>query len=72
MSKIAEKGSLSFDAIKQTDEKGNDYWSARDLQNILGYSKWDNFKKVIEKAMLACKHAGNSILEHFPDVGKMF
>ena len=71
MSELEAKEYLPFDKIKQIDEEGNEFWSARDLQVILGYTKWDNFKKVVEKAMLACKHAGNNVFDHFPDVGKM-
>lgn len=46
-------------------------WSARELQQILGYSKWDNFLKVIEKAKNACLQAGVEPIDHFADIGKM-
>lgn len=45
-------------------------WSARNLQVVLGYSKWENFFKVIEKAKTACVGAGGEIYYHFPDVRK--
>ena len=50
---------------------GVECWSARELQNLLGYSKWENFEKVIQKARDACKIAGELIENHFPDIRKM-
>ncbi|MBB4806984.1 DNA-damage-inducible protein D [Chryseobacterium defluvii] len=46
-------------------------WSARDLQEILNYTKWDNFLKVIEKAKKACENVGEDSKNHFADIGKM-
>ncbi|MDQ1856828.1 DNA damage-inducible protein D [Chryseobacterium sp. WLY505] len=50
--------------------EGIECWSARDLQILLGYSKWENFEKVIIKAKDACKNVGELIEYHFPDVRK--
>jgi len=51
--------------------EGVECWSARELQDLLGYSKWENFEKVIQKAKDACKNAGEEIYYHFPDIRKM-
>ena len=51
--------------------KGVECWSARELQEILGYSKWSNFLNVIDKSIEACENAGEKIEDHFADIGKM-
>ncbi len=61
----------SFEEIKHLSEDGSEYWSARDLQWLLSYKDWRNFEIVIEKAMEACKKAGNSKFDHFVGVNKM-
>jgi len=50
--------------------EGVECWSARELQGLLGYSKWENFEKVIQKAKDACKNVGEEIAYHFPDIRK--
>jgi len=51
--------------------EGVECWSAREMQWLLGYSKWENFEKVIQKAKDACTNAGEEISNHFPDVRKV-
>jgi DNA-damage-inducible protein D len=58
-----------FDAATSLLE-GIECWSARELQSLLGYSKWENFEKVIQKAKDACNIAGEEIDYHFPDIRK--
>ena len=60
----------SFESIKQTDDNGNEFCYARNLQSVLQYAKWENFSKAIDRAMLACQNSGLDVSEHFPDVRK--
>jgi len=53
------------------DCKGIECWSARELQEIFGYTKWDNFLNVLDKAKEACTNAGEDVQHHFADIGKM-
>lgn len=48
-----------------------EFWFARDIQHLLGYTKWDNFLKVINKAKTSCEASENDISDHFAEVGKM-
>ena len=61
----------SFEGHAQQTENGVEYWLARDLQHLLGYTKWDNFLNVLSKAKTACEVSGHDIADHFADVGKM-
>jgi DNA-damage-inducible protein D len=63
---------ISFDAIQQTVADSDvEFWYARDLQELLGYTEWRNCLKVIDKAKDACRTAGSASDNHFVDVNKM-
>jgi len=60
-----------FDSIKHLNPYNVEYWQARELQPLLGYeSSWQNFEKVIKKAMVSCEATGNIIADHFNDAIK--
>jgi len=61
----------NFEAHAQQTENNIEFWLARDLQHLLGYTKWDNFLNVISKAKTACEISNHQIADHFADVGKM-
>jgi len=60
----------SFESFSYKTEEDIEFWLARDLQQLLGYTKWDNFKNVILKARTACELSGQDIEDHFADIGK--
>jgi DNA-damage-inducible protein D len=60
-----------FESIKHLDENGEEYWLARELAPVLEYAKWENFSKVIDRAMLACKNSGFNVSDQFPEVRKL-
>jgi len=51
--------------------EGVECWSARDMQHLLGYGKWENFEKVVQKAKDSCQNAAEEVADHFPEVRKM-
>ena len=53
------------------EQDGVEYWLARELQLLLGYSDWRNFLNAVEKAKESCKTTGEAVLDHFVDVTKM-
>lgn len=53
------------------DFDGIECWSARELQDILGYTQWRNFKNVIDKAQKSCEQAGEEAKNHFAEFSKM-
>ena len=70
MNEIEKYNTTIFESIKHIDENGLEYWEARELMKVLEYNKWENFHKVIKKAMVACEVSNNKALEHFPEVRK--
>lgn len=60
----------NFESFSHQTEDGLEFWLARDLQYLLGYSKWENFQNVISKAKIACEISEIEVLNHFPDIKK--
>jgi DNA-damage-inducible protein D len=61
----------NFENFAHKTADGVEFWLARDLQQLLGYDKWDNLKNVLNKAKTACEVSEQNISDHFADVGKM-
>ncbi|NJR42404.1 MAG: DNA damage-inducible protein D [Akkermansiaceae bacterium] len=61
----------TFEAHAQQTETGVEYWLARDLQHLLGYTEWRNFSAVITKAKTACEVSKSLPTDHFVGVNKM-
>lgn len=70
MTQIEKTTTKMFDDIKHIDEYGNEFWYARELQFVLNYAKWSNFKNVIDKAIEACENSGIPSTDCFADAGK--
>ena len=60
-----------FDGIRHTDEQGNDYWSARELSKLLGYTRFDKFAGTLAKTEEAMRNSGQAVSDHMSRVGHM-
>lgn len=71
-SKFIAKIKAAFDNVIQRDDENQiEFWYARDLMPLLGYERWENFDKVIQRAVDSCYTAGIPIVNHFREVTKM-
>jgi DNA-damage-inducible protein D len=62
----------TFEGHAQQTDSGVEYWLARDLQHLLGYTEWRNFNQsAVSKAKIACEVSGHAASDHFVDVNKM-
>ncbi|MDP2430495.1 MAG: DNA damage-inducible protein D [Pseudomonadota bacterium] len=68
---IAKFHTAFEDIVRHHPDSGGEFWFARDLQANLGYAKWENFIKVVEKAKIACATSGHASEDHFLEVRKM-
>ena len=71
MSTLSAREYKCFEDIKRTRPDGTEYWTARELAPVLDYAKWENFYKVIKRAMIACENSGRSGSDDFPEVRKI-
>jgi hypothetical protein len=68
---LSDSSQVTFEKIKQKNQYGAEYWSARMLQPLLGYSQWRRFEQAINRARVSCTQSGNDTGNHFADAGKM-
>lgn len=71
-SKRVEQIKKQFDEVTQTmEEEKVEFWYARDLMKLLGYTEWRNFEKAISRSIESCKSSEIEPLDHFVEVNKM-
>ncbi len=70
MDTTLQKIQTRLEEIKRINQ-GLEYWSARDLMSIFGYSEWRKFSAVVEKAKQACENSDQVVHNHFVDADKM-
>ena len=66
---------IAFDqiakAVKDDDDNAIEVWYARELQEVLGYARWENFVTAVGRAIESCKTLGINVDDHFREVTKM-
>ena len=68
---LVSMGSKSFEDLKKVNKYGAEYWSAREIQPLLGYAQWRRFADAVKRAITSCKNSGNEPIYHFAGVGKV-
>lgn len=71
MSNIVSYSEKVFEDIKHITDDGIEFWYGRELQKVLEYAKWDNFKNTIEKAKTSCENSNINVLDHFASGSNM-
>jgi DNA-damage-inducible protein D len=59
-----------FERIRQVESE-REFWAARDLAEVLGYTQWRNFEQAIGRAIRACRTSGQNPDDHFAETSKM-
>lgn len=65
---LSQQHHHTFESIRHFDEDGNEFWLARELADVLGYSQYRHFLPVIERAREACRNSGQAVDDHIEDV----
>lgn len=68
---IIQSLTSDFEAFAKKTESGVEFWLARDLQHLLGYTEWRNFLQAVNKAKTSCEVSGQKIKDHFVEANKM-
>jgi DNA-damage-inducible protein D len=68
---LSQPASNSFERIKRTNERGGEFWSARELSKVLEYTDFRNFIGVLNKARQACTNSHRNVTDHFVDITEM-
>src|SRR5438105_5505497 len=68
---LTSPASNTFERIKRVNERGGEFWSARELGRVLEYTDFRNFITVLNKARQACENSSRPVADHFVDITEM-